>query len=73
VPGHHERARRLHRVAANPANDKKEQACQMVSFQTKNPNLGKFLSALCRLENVDIFYGQLNYFTDFWDITYMTI
>jgi hypothetical protein len=22
------------------------QGCQMVSFQTKNPNLGKFLSAL---------------------------
>jgi hypothetical protein len=35
----------------------------MVYFQTKNTNLGKFLSGL-RFENVDIFYGHLEYFTD---------
>jgi hypothetical protein len=39
----------------------------MVSFQTKNPNLGKFWRAPW-LENVDIFYGHLEYFTDIWDI-----
>jgi hypothetical protein len=48
-----------------------EQGCQMVSFQTKNSNLGKFGRALHRLENVDIFYifySHLEYFTDIWDI-----
>jgi hypothetical protein len=40
----------------------------MVYFQTKNPNLGKFWRALHRLENVDIFYGHLEYFKDIWDI-----
>jgi hypothetical protein len=39
----------------------------MVSFQTKNPNLGKFWRGP-RLKNVDIFYGHLEYFTDIWDI-----
>jgi hypothetical protein len=39
----------------------------MVCFQTKNPNLGKFWRASHRLESVDIFYGQLDYFTDIWD------
>jgi hypothetical protein len=29
------------------------QGCQMVCFQTKNSNLGKFWRALCRLENGD--------------------
>jgi hypothetical protein len=43
----------------------------MVSFQTQNPNLGKFWRAT-ELENVDIFYGHLDYFTDIWDIL-MTI
>jgi hypothetical protein len=36
-----------------------KQGCQMVSFQTKNPNLGKFLEGL-RLENVDIFAAVWN-------------
>jgi hypothetical protein len=40
----------------------------MVSFQTKNPNLVKFWRAIHRLENVDIFYGLMGYFTDIWDI-----
>jgi hypothetical protein len=40
----------------------------MASFQTQNPNLGKFWRALGRLENIDIFYGHLEYFTDIWDI-----
>jgi hypothetical protein len=44
-----------------------EQGCQMVSFQTKNPNLGKCLRALPRLENVDILYGHLQYSTNTWD------
>jgi hypothetical protein len=35
----------------------------MVCFQTKNPNLGKFLR-----ENVEILYGHLEYFMDIWDI-----
>jgi hypothetical protein len=30
-------------------------------FQTKNPNLGKFWGTIPRLENVDIFYGHLEY------------
>jgi hypothetical protein len=38
-----------------------------VSFQTKNPNSGKFLEGL-RFENVDIFYGHMEYFADIWDI-----
>jgi hypothetical protein len=37
-----------------------DQSCQMVSFQTKNSALGK----LWCLENVDIFYGYLEYFKD---------
>jgi hypothetical protein len=40
----------------------------MVYFQTKNPNLGKFMRALHRLENVDIFCGHWEYFTDIWGI-----
>jgi hypothetical protein len=37
------------------------QGCQMVRFQTKNPNLGKFWSAL---------YGKmLIYFMDIWNIS----
>jgi hypothetical protein len=43
--------------------------CQMVHFQTKNPNLGKFWRALPRLENVDIFYGHWEYLTDIWEIS----
>jgi hypothetical protein len=37
-----------------------------VFFKQKNPNLGTFLRALCRLENVDIFYGHLEHFKDIW-------
>jgi hypothetical protein len=40
------------------------QGCQMV--QTKNPNFGKNFQGL-RLGNVDIFYGDLEYFIDIWD------
>jgi hypothetical protein len=36
--------------------------CQMVYFQTKNPNLGKFWEGLA-VEAVGIFYGYLVYFT----------
>jgi hypothetical protein len=55
------------------------QGCQMVSFQTKNPKLGKFWRALCRLENADkkrgyilwafgIFDRHLGYFMTIWYI-----
>jgi hypothetical protein len=40
----------------------------MVCFQTKNPNLGKFFRASDYIEDVDIFYGHLEYFMDMWDI-----
>jgi hypothetical protein len=46
----------------------REQGCQMVSFQTKNPKLGKFWRVLHRLENVNIFYDRLEYFTVIRDI-----
>jgi hypothetical protein len=37
-------------------------------FKPKNPNLGNFWSAF-RLENVNnIFYGQLEYFTEIWEM-----
>jgi hypothetical protein len=36
----------------------------MVCFQTKNPNLGKFLKRLA-MEDVGIFYGHLVHFTVF--------
>jgi hypothetical protein len=36
------------------------QGCQMVYFQTKNPNFVENFSVL-RLEYVDIFYGHLKY------------
>jgi hypothetical protein len=39
----------------------------MVYFQTKNPNFGKLLEGPT-FENVDIFYGHLEYFTEIWDI-----
>jgi hypothetical protein len=38
----------------------------MVSFQTKNPNLGKFWRALDW--KMLIFYVYLEYFTDIWEI-----
>jgi hypothetical protein len=47
------------------------QGCQMVSFLTKNPDLGKFCEGLW-LENVATFYGHLEYFADIWDY-FMTI
>jgi hypothetical protein len=40
-----------------------EQGCQMVCFQTKNPNLGKFWR-----ENAGIFYCHLEYCTVIWYI-----
>jgi hypothetical protein len=46
----------------------RNQGCQMVYFQTKNPNVGKFWSVLGRLENVGIFYGHLEYFVNIWDM-----
>jgi hypothetical protein len=39
----------------------------MVSFQTKNPNLGKLSEGL-RNENVGIFYVHLEHFTAIWYI-----
>jgi hypothetical protein len=48
--------------------DVAEQGCQMVCFQTKNINLGKFWMTLHRMENVEIFYGNLEHFSDIRDI-----
>jgi hypothetical protein len=42
------------------------QVCQMVSFQTKNHNLGKFWLAIDW--KLMIYYGHLEYFTDIWDV-----
>jgi hypothetical protein len=49
----------------------------MVCFQTKNPNLGQFWRALCRLESVynvlwpfGIFYRDLGYFVTILYILY---
>jgi hypothetical protein len=56
------------------------QGCQMVSFQTKNPNLGKFWKALDWkmliylmaiwniLQTFGIFYGHLVHFVFIWYI-----
>jgi hypothetical protein len=44
-----------------------EQGCQMVSFQTKNSNLGKFWRALGEKLLIQ-FMAILEYFTDVWDI-----
>jgi hypothetical protein len=43
------------------------QGCQMVYFQTINPNLGKKILGL-KYENVDIFYGHWEYLTGIWDL-----
>jgi hypothetical protein len=48
------------------------QGCQMVCFQTKNSNLGKFSRALDRkngyiLWPFGIFYGHLGFFMTIWD------
>jgi hypothetical protein len=37
-------------------------------FQTKNSNFGTFLRPLHRWENVEIFNGHLEYFTDIWEL-----
>jgi hypothetical protein len=50
----------------------KDQGCQMVYFQTKTTNFGKFWRALHSLENVVLFYVHLEYFADIWYIL-MTI
>jgi hypothetical protein len=41
-----------------------KQGCQMVWFQTKNPNLGKFW----RASDWKMFSGHLEYFMEIWDI-----
>jgi hypothetical protein len=58
-----------------------EQGCQMVCFQTKNPNLGKFWRVLqweifiyfmiiwSILRPLEIFYGHLVYFVVIWYIS----
>jgi hypothetical protein len=42
------------------------QGCQMVSFRTKNPNLGKFWRVLLAMEDVGKFYGDLINFPAIW-------
>jgi hypothetical protein len=49
------------------------QGCQMVCFQTKNPNLGKFWRVLkwkffYILRPSGLFYGHRKYFIAIWDI-----
>jgi hypothetical protein len=44
------------------------QGCQMVCFQTKNPNLGKFRRALDWKIFICIFDCHLEYFMDIWGI-----
>jgi hypothetical protein len=47
------------------------QGCQMVSFQTKNPNLGKVWRALdgkMLLYGIGILYRYLRYFMTIWYI-----
>jgi hypothetical protein len=39
-----------------------KQGCQMVCFQTKNPNFGEILEGLA-MENLGIFYDHMVYFT----------
>jgi hypothetical protein len=39
----------------------------VIYFQTKNSNLGKNMEGI-RLEDVDIFYCHLEYFTAIWHI-----
>jgi hypothetical protein len=43
------------------------QGCQMVCFQTKNPNLGKFWRAL-DWKKLIYFFGHLGYFMEIWEI-----
>jgi hypothetical protein len=42
------------------------------SFSNQKSQFGKNFQGL-RLENVDIFYGHLEYLMDIWDILHMTI
>jgi hypothetical protein len=49
------------------------QGCQMVCFQTKNPNLGKFWRVLQHKILVCTFYGHFVHFTDFCYIIYIII
>jgi hypothetical protein len=45
----------------------RQEGCQMVYFETKNPNSGKFLRAL-KWKRFGIFYGHLKYITAIWYI-----
>jgi hypothetical protein len=60
-------AKQKRRFIVIAATDAAAQGCQMVSFQTKNPYLGKFLGAWIGkcgyiLWPFGIFYGDLGYF-----------
>jgi hypothetical protein len=44
-----------------------EQGCQMACFHTKTPSLGKFLEGFA-IDEVGIFYGQLEYLVVLWYI-----
>jgi hypothetical protein len=52
----------------NSDGTERSEGCQMVYFQAKNLTLGKFLEGI-GVENVYIFYGHMEYFTDIWDIS----
>jgi hypothetical protein len=52
-PGKNKRTSRRNFECESPS-----QGCQMVYFQTKNPDLGKFLEVYA-IEDVGILYGRL--------------
>jgi hypothetical protein len=61
------------------------QGCQMIYFQTENPNLGKFWSMLqwktlvnfiatwSKLRPIGLFYGHLIYFVVIWYIFHVLV
>jgi hypothetical protein len=71
-------ADKLARLIINGRLNVANQGCQMVCFQTKNPNLGKFSRVLqwkvlvyfmtiwSILRPLEICYGHLAYFSPFW-------
>jgi hypothetical protein len=58
---HKKRRQHKHRIILD------SEGCQMVCFQTKNPNFGKFWRVwLCKI--LGIFYDHLVYFMAIWNI-----
>jgi hypothetical protein len=55
--------KRLFALSHTSASSWHRQGCQMLYFQTKNPNLGNFCSILEYIEDVGLLYGHLVYLT----------